>query len=283
MYASTMLVAGVKQGGPSFTRTVETTGLDEYKWLELLLDLDVEIIVCGGISPEIAKLLNDYGIQVICNVAGEAEEVLAALSRGELHPWFGYPGHNPPQRPRAFPGQGGLSEDSPALGKEAGIEEEGWFPCSARLGCAHWKPLVQGEQGKSLLVELEARTASGFKQLRELVRQHDYSRVGVVYCAELSGHIPEVLEELNRFIAVYPLACPARCRRRELSSSEKKPEPCSPASQAGIINNAGCDFVIVVGFCPAFHLAFNRLVEVRTAVMVGGSSLELSFLEESVG
>jgi len=92
MYSVTMLVAGVRGNEISFRRSVSTEELDEYRWLEQLLDLEIDIIVCGGISPHINKLLGDYGIEVISNVAGEAQEVLSALVRGELHPWFGYYG-----------------------------------------------------------------------------------------------------------------------------------------------------------------------------------------------
>ena len=82
MFSSSMLVACISGGEVSSTRTVCTENLDEYQWLDLLLDLEVDVIVCGGISQGIVKLLSDYDIQVICNVAGEAEEVINVLVQG---------------------------------------------------------------------------------------------------------------------------------------------------------------------------------------------------------
>jgi len=90
MFSSSLLVAKIKNKEVISTKTKNTENLDEYRRLELLLDLEVDVIVCGGISQSMSELISDCNINVICNVAGEYEEIINAYAQGKLHPWFGY-------------------------------------------------------------------------------------------------------------------------------------------------------------------------------------------------
>jgi len=90
MFSSSVLVAVINDQVVSEPKTISTEKLDEYQRVDLLLDLEVDVLVCGGIDQGIVKLFGDYGIQVICNVAGEAEEVIEVLAEGALRPWHGY-------------------------------------------------------------------------------------------------------------------------------------------------------------------------------------------------
>ncbi len=53
----------------------------------------VEVLICGGISPYLARLIAAYGIRVVPGVRGDAEEVLRAFRRGRIpSPAFTLPG-----------------------------------------------------------------------------------------------------------------------------------------------------------------------------------------------
>lgn len=53
----------------------------------------VEVLVCGGISPYLSRLIAGQGIRVISGVRGDAEEVLRAFSRGRIpSPAYTLPG-----------------------------------------------------------------------------------------------------------------------------------------------------------------------------------------------
>jgi predicted Fe-Mo cluster-binding NifX family protein len=53
----------------------------------------VEVLICGGISPYLARLIAAYGIRVVPGVRGDAEEVLQAFRRGGIpSPAFTLPG-----------------------------------------------------------------------------------------------------------------------------------------------------------------------------------------------
>jgi len=50
----------------------------------LLMDLQVDVLICGAVSAPLARMIASAGIQLIPFVAGVTEVVLAAFLRGEL-------------------------------------------------------------------------------------------------------------------------------------------------------------------------------------------------------
>ena len=62
-----------------------------------LVELGVDVLICGAISRPLASMIASYGIQVVPFVSGEAEEVLGAWLSGGLRapsvpPRFQMPG-----------------------------------------------------------------------------------------------------------------------------------------------------------------------------------------------
>ena len=49
-----------------------------------LVGLGVEVLVCGGISPELAELMDAHGVRVVSWVAGEVDVVLSEFAAGRL-------------------------------------------------------------------------------------------------------------------------------------------------------------------------------------------------------
>jgi predicted Fe-Mo cluster-binding NifX family protein len=49
-----------------------------------LVDLGVEVLLCGGISPSLAQLVEAHGIRVVPWVAGDVGAVLAEFIAGRL-------------------------------------------------------------------------------------------------------------------------------------------------------------------------------------------------------
>jgi predicted Fe-Mo cluster-binding NifX family protein len=49
-----------------------------------LVDLGVEVLLCGGISPSLAHLVEAHGIRVVPWVAGDVDAVLAEFIAGRL-------------------------------------------------------------------------------------------------------------------------------------------------------------------------------------------------------
>lgn len=58
-----------------------------------LRDLDVDILICGAISRDLARSVTGFGIELLAYVSGPADEVLTAYITGQLaNPRFALPG-----------------------------------------------------------------------------------------------------------------------------------------------------------------------------------------------
>ncbi len=69
--------------------------------------LRTEILICGAISSDLAKMVAAYGIEIVPFVKGPVEEVLAAFLAGEIDdPRFLLSGSGPEsRRQKAFKGR----------------------------------------------------------------------------------------------------------------------------------------------------------------------------------
>lgn len=59
-------------------------GLSEMERLKSLKKADVGTVICGGISDSIYKMISGSKIFVICGIAGEVDQVLAAFCCNRL-------------------------------------------------------------------------------------------------------------------------------------------------------------------------------------------------------
>jgi hypothetical protein len=50
-----------------------------------LLDLGVEVVICGAVSDYLSRLLEKNHIRLVCGIAGDAQEVVRAYRQGRLH------------------------------------------------------------------------------------------------------------------------------------------------------------------------------------------------------
>ena len=58
-----------------------------------LVDMEVDVLICGGISRSLADSLNVFKITVVSGITGEMNQVLTAYLKGELPgPRFAMPG-----------------------------------------------------------------------------------------------------------------------------------------------------------------------------------------------
>lgn len=82
-------------------RCVSTSGWHPLAWGRELLRLDVTELLCVGIDRFLWGALNGYGIRVVPNAIGTAQDVLELWRRGELQvPAMWVPGSGRRQRGR---------------------------------------------------------------------------------------------------------------------------------------------------------------------------------------
>jgi predicted Fe-Mo cluster-binding NifX family protein len=90
---SLCLVSFDEAGREDGRQTVEVQAAYPSQRVTLLMDLQVDALICGAISAPLAEMVASAGIRLIPFVAGEAEAVLSAFMRGELpSPAYTMPG-----------------------------------------------------------------------------------------------------------------------------------------------------------------------------------------------
>jgi predicted Fe-Mo cluster-binding NifX family protein len=269
MFSSSMLVAEIVENHVASTRTVPTINTDEYRWLELLLDIEVDVIVCGGIPQRIIDILNDYNIQVICNVAGEAEEVIKVFAQGKLHPWFGY-GYRDTEI-NAAPRDYIKDASSPSEAVSKGMDG-----CSCRVRRLLWNELrqthgeceISGENGL-YLAQIPFSPVCSVSQMRRLFKEKGYRRAGITYCPDFSELAASLMDELNSDIDVVSIVCPANCISSNEKSLKNCPESCCPVDQSETVRKEECDVVVILGMCDAFFTVFNRITQMPVMLVAG--------------
>jgi predicted Fe-Mo cluster-binding NifX family protein len=102
------------QGSP---QEVNVSHLEAGRRLEFLREQGVNTLICGALSPDLRYYAQKLGINVVCGVAGDVDDVLRSYWQNQLdQPQFYLPGCRGPRRYRdGFGGGGGcpgLSGDS---------------------------------------------------------------------------------------------------------------------------------------------------------------------------
>ena len=69
-------------------RTIHLVKSNPTAKLNLLLELDIDVLICNGITNFYSQKLSESDIQVIPWISGEAGEVLHQYLRGKLVPEF---------------------------------------------------------------------------------------------------------------------------------------------------------------------------------------------------
>jgi len=81
--ARTLLVAEIHQA-EIVNRQLETFTAGLFgSFTDLLVELEIEVLICGALSLEPAILLDTSGVKVIPFITGEAEEVLSLYVQGK--------------------------------------------------------------------------------------------------------------------------------------------------------------------------------------------------------
>jgi len=80
------MLATLEKGRVTSREEILLEPLAGWQRVEKLIDLGVNIVICGGIDKESACRLNEYHIRVIPLVSGEAIRVLRDFKAGKIAP-----------------------------------------------------------------------------------------------------------------------------------------------------------------------------------------------------
>ena len=81
--ARTVLVMTVDEGRPSAPEELRASNWAPHERINRLLELGVDTVICGGIDQWSVESLRSAGVTIYGWVAGEVEDALAALLRGD--------------------------------------------------------------------------------------------------------------------------------------------------------------------------------------------------------
>lgn len=83
--ARAVLVIAIDDGKPSERQELLASNWAPHERINMLLELGVDTVICGGIDCWSAESLRSAGVTIYDWVTGEIEDALAALLRGALH------------------------------------------------------------------------------------------------------------------------------------------------------------------------------------------------------
>ena len=253
-YSRAMLLVDVEDGQASRQRIVNTEPGSDAQWLDRLTALGVEVFVCGAADADFLQEGEGLGIQIISDVAGEIDEILALLASGELRAGYGTYGGT---------SSGAENEAIDCLRCRDRVCLSGQ-PCPGLVPDLHCAAPRPGEEGL-----LEVATDIACETERKLCRVAEfvhfchgmgYGHVGVAFCVELYRETQILAHLLRRFLRVTPVCCKIGGRR--IAEEEVPSRPChiacNPAGQAAELNRRGTEINAIVGLCIGCDLVFAR-------------------------
>jgi predicted Fe-Mo cluster-binding NifX family protein len=79
-----LLLVEISSGEPSMMTALDLSGLESVRRSRFLKKLEVDILLCGGISRKLAEDIEENDIRVISWLSGEIQEVLHAYLKNKL-------------------------------------------------------------------------------------------------------------------------------------------------------------------------------------------------------
>jgi len=237
----------------------------------------VDTLICGGISRESRDFISARDINIMDNVAGTVDELLAALQAGTLRPGFGLDSAN------------GQSLSAATGGRE--VDEVGTLmppydsadclACTDRV-CLSGKPChlsnvttqpVPDELAAQMLeasLDVSGERERTLCRLSELIYfclEMRYRRIGLAYCEDLREPAEILTRVLRRFFDVFPVSCRIGGVRDIDSTASTRPAAageyrndvvCNPLGQAAVLNDLGTSLNVMVGICMGADCIFTQ-------------------------
>lgn len=258
--SESMLLANIENGAVNSRSIHHTAELNPREWTEFLLELGIEVVVCGALSREFQQELKALGITAITNVAGEAEEVLGQLELGKLIPGYGLSGAK-------SAGPHGKSGDI-----LKGID---CARCIERV-CLHGGKCVPTvdklnppENDEELRKTLEAAADVALEKDRKLCRVAElvhyclgmeYQHLGVAFCVEMFREAETLVAVLRRFFEVSSVCCKVGGITPEEIHLPAGPNDlvCNAVGQAVFLNMKGAELNVLAGLCVGCDTVFSQ-------------------------
>jgi uncharacterized metal-binding protein/predicted Fe-Mo cluster-binding NifX family protein len=254
--AQEVLLLTVKDGAILDRSTTRLVVEHEADLVERLVELGVDLLVCGGIGREIEEVLRANQIRVVNNVAGEAGEVVDALRDGGLAAGHGFP---PVDRPRPRRVRGRMRASAADCIDCPGRTCVGGGDCVlARAG--RKAAALRGDEVRVFDACRDVAAESDPKPCRIAEVVHfclgaGYRRVGLAFCWELRGEVEVLVPVLRRHLEVRTVSCRIATRAADDGGGGCA---CDPVAFAHALNRMASDLNVLAGLCLGCDLIVTR-------------------------
>ncbi len=277
--AKTLLVQMIDKQEVS-RKIVETLDMTEDERLAQLVDLEIDLFVCGAIDGEFIEKAGSYGIKVIDDVAAEVEEVLSAICEGTLRKGYGLailPLNNK---------SGG--NDDEGFGRAAKRQDEGakgafdCIECIDRIclkgkNCSdRFGTLFSTEEYSAMRHSMDVTMDIAAETHRKLCRVAEfiyycigmeYKHVGVAFCVEMFREAEILTRLLRRFFRVSPVCCKVGGHFQHDFFTASNGVSCNPIGQTSVLNALVTDINTTVGLCVGVDFIFSQHSKAPTSTL----------------
>ena len=262
-HADAFVLARVAAGQATPLEQLDTTSMTEDERIALLERRNVALVACGGIDRELMRELEERGIQVIYNVAGETDHILRCLAQGHLQPGYGLSRDSGGHVSTSSKGESRAANKEPPGETRTAID---CIRCSDR-SClrgqvcprnkerapptAPTRSLRQLEEVTGDIAAEPERVLCRVAELVYFALDMKYRHLGLAFCADLFDEAEIVTELLRRFFHVTPVCCKLGgiLDVEEMIPVVDRGPRCNPLAQARALNEAGTNLNVIMGLC----------------------------------
>ncbi|MFC2171422.1 DUF1847 domain-containing protein [Acidobacteriota bacterium] len=291
--ADSMLVATISRGRILSHQHVPAHLGNTIDLLEFLRNHGIDTLVCGGISRQLREALSLDGVETIDNVAGSVEEIITALSTGDLRSGFGLkPSKSLKilQKEMSRQDREGHQFKDSHQPEHAGIRDKLMQKDIDCLKCID-KRCLRGENcctellsltsGEDDVVHRVLEATADISQeverrlcrLSELVYfclEMEYEKIGIAFCIDLLEPAEILSSVFRRFFEVIPVCCKIGGSQQEgyghdvfesITAGSIHSVACNPVGQACVLNSKNTDLNVAVGLCVGADCLFSQASE----------------------
>ncbi len=281
LYSDKTMLAKIIENRVVSRKIAETSGMSEEARLSQLVNLGIDVFVCGAVEEDFIEKAESYGIKVICNVAGDVEEILSALANGSLKDGYGLASRTDETVKQS--GVIPLGTDRRMVDEQ--VEEGLKIDCIECLD----RPCLEGKSCTSVpgdlfpaeeyseyrhsmevTMDIAAETDRKLCRIAEFIYYclgMEYKHVGVAFCVEMFQEVEILTRLLRRFFRVSPVCCKIGGRAQHDLITAAEGVLCNPIGQARVLNNLKTDINVAVGLCVGCDLIYARHSEAPTTTL----------------
>ncbi len=272
-YSDRMIVIDITDDMIMSKELVVISGFDPEAWVGQLLDLNVDVFICGGADRDFIRQAESRGISVINNVAGEIDRIVQAFLKGKLRQGYGLT-YNIDEAEKTAG-----NDDADASGPDSDTGH--WRDCMKCRNrtclkgepCGNYMPalsapMLDDSDRKSIEFSLDIAHESERKMCRiaEVVyfaHIMEFRKVGIAFCIDMFEETELLRNILRRFFKVTSVCCRI-CS--DTSGTKNGPEGrngliCNPKGQALALNSAGTELNITAGLCVGCDTVLSKYSE----------------------